>query len=76
MTYEITRNEYGRYVLFRTRDFCMIASSEKQGPLEALRKDIVQRVERAHSAKLPSLPYSYDPRQDSEKNVVLPLVRT
>jgi hypothetical protein len=75
MSYEIMKNDYGRFVLFRTRDFYMIASCEKQGPLEALRKDVEKRVERAKNARVPVRSRTDETRQGPQKNVGMSLVR-
>lgn len=75
MTYEIELNGYGRYVLFRTNPFVVIDSSTKRKPMEALRKDILKRLERNKNANVSRLPRSHDPRQDPEKNVEVPSLR-
>lgn len=75
MNYEIMKNDYDRYVLFRTRDFYMIASSEKQAPLEALWKDLEKRAERAKNAQVPVRSRTDETRQGPQKNMGLPLVR-
>lgn len=75
MSYEIMFNDYNRYVLYRQRDFFIIAGSDKQGPLEALRKDIMQRTERALRAKMSPLSHTHEPRQETEKNMELQTVR-
>jgi len=71
MSYEIMKNDYDRYLLFRQRDFFIIASSDKQGPLEALRTDIMRRAERALRAKMSPLSPTLEPRQETAKNVGL-----
>lgn len=71
MSYEIMLNDYNQYVLYRQRDFFIIAASDKQGPLEALRKDIMQRAERFLRAKMSPLSHTHEPRQKTEKNMDL-----
>lgn len=73
MNYEIMFNDYDRYVLYRQRDFFIIASSDK--PLEALRKDIMQRAERALRAKMSPLSPTVEQRQETPKNMELQAVR-
>jgi len=76
MTYEIELNGYGRYVLFRTKPFIIIDSSTKKKPIEALRKDIMRRLERRKNVNVSRLPRSHDPRQKPEKNVEMPSMRS
>jgi hypothetical protein len=71
LSYEIMRNDYDRYVLYRERDFFIIASSDKQESLTALRTDIMRRAERALRAKMSPLSPTHEPRQETEKNMDL-----
>ena len=65
------KNNYDRYLLFRQRDFFIIASSDKQEPLTALRTDIMRRAERAFRAKMSPLSPTIEPRQEATKNMDL-----
>jgi len=69
LSYEIMKNDYDRYVLYRERDFFIIASSGKQEPLTALRTDIMRRAERALRAKMSPLSHTTEPRQEATKNL-------
>jgi hypothetical protein len=75
MSYEIMKNDYGRFVLFRTPDFYMIASGPSFGPLDALRKDLEKRAERAKNAHVPVRSRTDETRQGPKKNVGMSLVR-
>ena len=75
MSYDIEKTDYDRYLLIRLRDFFIIDSSEKQGPLIALRSDIMRRLERAHNAKVPIVPRAHAKRQEARSNVEMPTVR-
>jgi len=71
MSYEIMKNDYDHYVLYRERDFFIIASSDKQESLTALRTDIMRRAERALRARMSPLSPTIEPRQETEKNMDL-----
>jgi hypothetical protein len=75
MSYEIIKNDYDRYLLLRQRDFHIVDTCTKQGPLDALRRDIMRRLERGKHADVPVLPRAHDKRQKPTKNVELPSVR-
>jgi hypothetical protein len=75
MGYEIEFNLYGRFVLFRTKPFLIIDSGTKLKPLEALKKDIMRRLERGKNAHVPPLPQSDDAGSEAAKNVEMPQVR-